>query len=200
MFNHVSGGGVHRWHQCQCRKMPMTTTHNGQSMIVQGSLVDKPNEPKSVDFQINVYTCPFSPFCYEGNVPNLALTWHLTSSSWITVLAFQSCDAMSVFSLSIWKHLTCGLLTLCTIASSFSSCEIDSWTLSLTWNETLIHCSGGSRISRRRGVHPLGGTWTSNMGAFWWKWMQKWKNWVPWGACASHAPPPPRSANVLIWK
>ena len=29
------------------------------------------------------------------------------------------------------------------------------------------------------GVQPLGGAWTSNMGTFWWKCMQKWKNWVP---------------------
>ena len=30
-----------------------------------------------------------------------------------------------------------------------------------------IIVSGGSRISHRGGVHPLGGVWTSNVGTFW---------------------------------
>ena len=35
----------------RCAQMPilMPVTHDGQSMIVQGSLVDKPNEPKSYE-------------------------------------------------------------------------------------------------------------------------------------------------------
>ena len=41
MSNPVPGGGVHRC-QCQCR----TTMHDGQFIIVYGSLVDKQNEPK----------------------------------------------------------------------------------------------------------------------------------------------------------
>ena len=38
--------------------------------------------------------------------------------------------------------------------------------------------SGGSRISRRGRRAPIGGVWTSDMGAFQWKCMQKWNNWV----------------------
>ena len=45
--------------------LPMTPTmHDGQSMIVQGPLVDKPNEPKSMSnsFQPEVFTqlCQFA--------------------------------------------------------------------------------------------------------------------------------------------
>ena len=41
--NPVPGGGVHR---CQHRHRMMM--HDGQSMTVQDSLVDKPNEPKNL--------------------------------------------------------------------------------------------------------------------------------------------------------
>ena len=44
MSNHVSGGGVHRWCQPWCHRM--MPQDDGESMIAQGSLVDKPNEPK----------------------------------------------------------------------------------------------------------------------------------------------------------
>ena len=35
--------------RCAQTMLTPTTTHDGQSMIVYGSLVDKPNEPKTKD-------------------------------------------------------------------------------------------------------------------------------------------------------
>ena len=43
MSNAVPGGGVHR---CQCQLHRMM--HDRQFMIVEGSLVEKPNEPKKL--------------------------------------------------------------------------------------------------------------------------------------------------------
>ena len=48
----------------------------------------------------------------------------------------------------------------------------------LTFFQYIIS-SGGSRISCRGGVDPLGGVWTSEVGAFWQKCVQKRKNLVP---------------------
>ena len=51
MSNPVPGGGVHR-HQCQRQHQCRMTMHDRQSMTVQGSLVDKPNEPMNQKLQI----------------------------------------------------------------------------------------------------------------------------------------------------
>ena len=58
-------------------------------------------------------------------------------------------------------------------------------------------CSGGSRISHRGGADPLAGAWTSDVGAFQQKCMQKQKNLVPWGGGGRAPDTPPRSANAM---
>ena len=58
--------------------------------------------------------------------------------------------------------------------------------------------SGRSRISRwggGGGRRAVGGTPTSDVGAFWQKHMRKRKNWILLGGCMPAAPPPPRSTN-----
>ena len=49
MSNPVPGRGVHRC-QHQHRHQRRMMTHDGQSMTVQGPLVDKPNEPKTLAY------------------------------------------------------------------------------------------------------------------------------------------------------
>ena len=59
----------------------------------------------------------------------------------------------------------------------------------------MVKINGGSRISRRGGVHPLGGAWTSNVGRFSVKMYAKMKELGPIGGGVRPARPPPRSAN-----
>ena len=78
------------------------------------------------------------------------------------------------------------------------SAELNSFRCGKNTMRYVIICSGGSRISRRGGVHPLGGM-DLRCGCFSLKMYAKTKELGPIGvACVRHAPP--RSASDMYNK